>query len=71
MRFSRQGAAVAVNENGRATALGYQRFTLQKNAADLEIPFGARQINRAAGPMKDVVSVQYPDSGDFSLGEGI
>lgn len=31
---------VAVNENGRATALGYQRFPLKKNTADQEIPFG-------------------------------
>ena len=32
--------AVAVNENGRATALGYQRFTLKKGTVDMEIPFG-------------------------------
>jgi hypothetical protein len=32
--------AVAVNENGRATALGYQRFTLKKGTIDMEIPFG-------------------------------
>ncbi len=32
--------AVAVNENGRATALGYQRFTLKKSTTDMEIPFG-------------------------------
>ena len=32
--------AVAVNENGRATALGYQRFTLNKGTVDMEIPFG-------------------------------
>jgi hypothetical protein len=31
---------VAVNENGRATALGYQHFTLEKNTMDKEIPFG-------------------------------
>jgi Putative Ig domain len=31
---------VAVNENGRATALGYQHFTLEKNIIDKEIPFG-------------------------------
>lgn len=31
---------VAVNENGRATAVGYQRFELKKNVADFEIPFG-------------------------------
>jgi hypothetical protein len=31
---------VAVNEIGRAQALGYQHFTLKKNTADFEIPFG-------------------------------
>jgi hypothetical protein len=31
---------MAVNEIGRATAIGYQRITLNKDAADLEIPFG-------------------------------
>jgi hypothetical protein len=31
---------VAVDENGRATAVGYQRFELKKNVSDFEIPFG-------------------------------
>jgi hypothetical protein len=31
---------VGVNENGRATALGYQHFNLAKNTIDQEIPFG-------------------------------
>ena len=31
---------LAVNEIGRATAVGYQHFTLKNNTADLEIPFG-------------------------------
>jgi hypothetical protein len=31
---------MAVNEIGRATAIGYQRLTLKKDSADLEIPFG-------------------------------
>ena len=31
---------MAVNEIGRATAIGYQRITLRKGTADLEIPFG-------------------------------
>lgn len=31
---------LAVNEIGRATALGYQRFSLQRDTRDLEIPFG-------------------------------
>jgi hypothetical protein len=31
---------VAVDENGRATALGYQHFPLKKNTNQMEIPFG-------------------------------
>src|SRR5208337_4361301 len=31
---------MAVAEDGRATALGYQRIPLKKNTAELEIPFG-------------------------------
>lgn len=31
---------MAVNENGRATAIGYQRIALKKNTTSLEIPFG-------------------------------
>jgi hypothetical protein len=31
---------MAVNEIGRATAIGYQRIALKKNAAAIEIPFG-------------------------------
>lgn len=31
---------LAVNEIGRATAVGYQHFTLKKNTADLELSFG-------------------------------
>jgi hypothetical protein len=42
---------LAVNESGRATAIGYQRMTLKKDTDALEIPFGenlphgAYQIN--------------------------
>jgi hypothetical protein len=32
--------ALAVNEIGRATAVGYQHFVLQKNTTDLELSFG-------------------------------
>ena len=32
--------ALAVDETGRATAVGYQRFTLKQNTIDFEIPFG-------------------------------
>lgn len=31
---------LAVNDFGRATAIGYQRFPLKKNTVDMEIPFG-------------------------------
>ena len=31
---------MAVAENGRATAIGYQRFTLTKTTVDMELPFG-------------------------------
>jgi len=31
---------LAVNEIGRATAVGYQHFTLKRDTADFEIPFG-------------------------------
>jgi hypothetical protein len=31
---------VAIAENGRATALGYQHFTLKAGTANLQIPFG-------------------------------
>jgi len=31
---------VAVNEIGRATAIGYQHFSLKKNSSEIEIPFG-------------------------------
>jgi Putative Ig domain len=31
---------LAVSENGRATAIGYQHFPLKKNSAGVEIPFG-------------------------------
>lgn len=31
---------LAVNDIGRATAIGYQHFPLKKNTMDMEIPFG-------------------------------
>jgi len=31
--------ALAVNESGRATAVGYQHFTLKKDTDEFEIPF--------------------------------
>ena len=41
--------ALAVNENGRATAVGYQHFTLNKDTDEFEIPF-AREP--AAGSLR-------------------
>ena len=38
--FDLTAIIMAVAENGRATALGYQRIPLKKNAAEQEIPFG-------------------------------
>ena len=32
--------ALAVDDTGRATAVGYQHFTLKKNTDEFEIPFG-------------------------------
>lgn len=33
-------AVLAVNEIGRATAIGYQHFSLKQNTRDLKLPFG-------------------------------
>jgi hypothetical protein len=38
--FDLTAVVVAVNEIGRATALGYQHFDLKQNTIDFEIPFG-------------------------------
>ena len=38
--FDLTEVVVAVNEIGRATALGYQHFPLKQNTIDFEIPFG-------------------------------
>ena len=38
--FDLTAIVMAVNENGRATAIGYQRVNLKKGTAELEIPFG-------------------------------
>jgi hypothetical protein len=31
---------LAINDLGRATAIGYQRFSLKRNTRDFELPFG-------------------------------
>ena len=38
--FDLTAVVLAVNEIGRATAIGYQRFPLKPNTIDFEIPFG-------------------------------
>jgi hypothetical protein len=38
--FDLTAVVLAVNEIGRATAIGYQRFPLKPNNPDFEIPFG-------------------------------
>lgn len=38
--FDLTAIMLAVNETGRATAIGYQRFLLKKNSDMVEIPFG-------------------------------
>jgi len=38
--FDLTAIIVAVNETGRATALGYQHFKLKRTVSDYEIPFG-------------------------------
>jgi Putative Ig domain len=47
---------LAVDNTGRATAIGYQHFTLQKNTEDFEIPFGEQLPPGAYDINADVVA---------------
>ncbi len=47
---------LAVNENGRATAIGYQHFPLLRNTLDFEIPFGENLPNGAYNINVDVIA---------------
>ncbi len=47
---------LAVNENGRATAIGYQHFPLQRDTLDFEIPFGENLPNGAYSVNVDVIA---------------
>jgi hypothetical protein len=47
---------LAINEIGRATAIGYQRFPLKQNTIDFEIPFGENLTNGAYSVNVDVVA---------------
>ncbi len=48
--------ALAVNEIGRATAIGYQHFTLKSGTMSFEIPFGERLPRGAYDIHVDVVA---------------
>lgn len=48
--------AEAVSENGRATAVGYQRVTLKKGTQEMEIPFGQNLPAGAYALNVDVVA---------------
>ena len=47
---------LAVNEIGRATAIGYQHFALKQNTIELEIPFGENLPTGAYQVTVDVVA---------------
>jgi hypothetical protein len=47
---------LAVNENGRATAIGYQHFPMKKNTLDFEIPFGENLPQGSYSVNVDVVA---------------
>jgi hypothetical protein len=58
--------ALAVDETGRATAVGYQRFTLKKDTDEFEIPFaenlprGTYDVNvDAVGEVADANSIYH------------
>ena len=52
---------LAVNEIGRATAIGYQHFRLKKNTRDMELPFGDTLAPGAYVVHVDVVA-EEPES---------
>jgi hypothetical protein len=54
--------AMAVNEIGRATALGYQHIVLNRNTKELEVPFGETLSPGAYQVNVDVVA-EVPETG--------
>lgn len=54
--------ALAVNEIGRATAVGYQHFTLKKGTADVEIPLG-ENLTRGSYALNVDVVAEVPETG--------
>jgi hypothetical protein len=53
--------ALAVDPNGRATAVGYQHFVLKKNTEEFEIPFGENLAFGAYDLNADAVA-EVPDT---------
>ena len=53
--------ALAVDPNGRATAVGYQHFALKKNTEEFEIPFGENLAFGAYDLNADAVA-EVPDT---------
>ena len=51
---------LAVNEIGRATTIGYQRFTLKKDTVELQIPFGENLSSGTYEVNADVVGEVAP-----------
>lgn len=56
---------LAVKDTGRATALGYQHFTLNKDTRELEIPFGEALPPANYAVSVDVVGEERCHSGFF------
>jgi hypothetical protein len=52
--------ALAVDETGRATAVGYQHFTLKRGTLDFEIPFGENLPHGAYALNLDAVAEVEP-----------
>jgi Putative Ig domain len=56
---------LAVNEIGRATAIGYQHFPLKQNTIDFEIPFGENLTYGSYNVNVDVVGEVAPTNSVF------
>jgi hypothetical protein len=58
--FDLTAVMLAVDENGRATAIGYQHFPLKKDSIQVEIPFGENLADGTYQLNVDVVA-EIPD----------
>ena len=56
---------LAVNDIGRATALGYQHFSLKKNTRDMELPFGGTPSPGSYDVNVDVVGEELASKNIF------